>query len=127
MPSRRELHACHYSASLPTILCQVGASWNSVLLHDLDGPANTTRTSTNTSNTSIPPPAPGYPHQPADWLHYLLLDDAPRRPFRSAEDNLGERLANLDELEGDDLELVPRFIDALVTKTRLKNLAAEAS
>jgi len=32
-----------------------------------------------------------------------------------------------NELDGDDLELVLRFIDALVTKTRLKNLAAEAS
>lgn len=58
---------------------------------------------------------------------YLLLDDAPRRPFRTPEDNLGDRLANLHELGPDDLELVTRFIDALVTKTRLKHLAAEAS
>ncbi len=58
---------------------------------------------------------------------YLLLDDAPRRPFRTPEDNLGDRLANLDELDNDDLELVVRFIDALVTKTRLKTLAANAS
>lgn len=58
---------------------------------------------------------------------YLLLDDAPRRPFRTPEDGLGDRLANLDELDNDDLELVVRFIDALVTKTRLKTLAANAS
>lgn len=54
---------------------------------------------------------------------YLLLDDVPRRSFRSPEDGLGERLAGLNELGERDRELVLSFIDALVTKTRLKALA----
>lgn len=58
---------------------------------------------------------------------YLLVDDAPRRPFRTPQDALGDRLATVAELADDDLELVTRFIDALVTKTRLRNLQADAS
>ncbi|MGH7428441.1 MAG: helix-turn-helix domain-containing protein [Candidatus Methylomirabilaceae bacterium] len=58
---------------------------------------------------------------------YLLLDDAPRRPFRSPEDTLGHRLADLGELGDHDRELVLSFIDALVTKTRLKALAGGIS
>lgn len=54
---------------------------------------------------------------------YLLVDDAPRRPFRRGDEALGERLAHLAELSADDLTLVLSFIDALVTKTRLKTLA----
>lgn len=54
---------------------------------------------------------------------YLLLEDVPRRPFRSPEDGLGDRLAGLNELGDRDRELVLSFIDALVTKTRLKALA----
>lgn len=58
---------------------------------------------------------------------YLLIDDAPRRPFRSPEDTLGERLHTITELGDHDRELVHAFIDALVTKTRLKALARDAS
>ena len=58
---------------------------------------------------------------------YLLVDDAPRRPFRSPEDSLGDRLADLTELGEHDRELVLSFIDALVTKTRLKALASGVS
>lgn len=54
---------------------------------------------------------------------YLLVDDAPRRPFRSPEDGLGDRLGALSELDDHDRQLVLSFIDALVTKTRLKALA----
>ncbi|MGI8663236.1 MAG: helix-turn-helix domain-containing protein [Acidimicrobiales bacterium] len=54
---------------------------------------------------------------------YLLVDTAPRRPFASPEDSLGHRLAALGELSDHDRELVHAFIDALVTKTRLKALA----
>lgn len=54
---------------------------------------------------------------------YLLVEDAPRRRFRTPEDALGEHLASLAELSDEDLELVLRFIDALVTKTRLRTLA----
>jgi transcriptional regulator with XRE-family HTH domain len=58
---------------------------------------------------------------------YLLIDDAPRRPFRSAEDALGDRLATIAELDPNDQALVLSFIDALVTKTRLKRLTAQIS
>jgi hypothetical protein len=52
---------------------------------------------------------------------------APRRPFRSPEDSLGDRLATISELSDHDRELVLSFIDALVTKTRLKTLASGIS
>ena len=55
---------------------------------------------------------------------YLLLDDAPRRPLQAPDHALGHHLATLTELSSDDLTLVTGFIDALVTKTRLKVLAA---
>ena len=58
---------------------------------------------------------------------YLLVDDAPRRPFRSPEDDLGDHLADFAELAQADRELVVRFIEALVTKTRLKVLAGGVS
>jgi transcriptional regulator with XRE-family HTH domain len=58
---------------------------------------------------------------------YLLIDGAARRPFRSPEDALGEHLADFAELGPADQELVVRFIEALVTKTRLKVLAGGVS
>lgn len=58
---------------------------------------------------------------------YLLVDDAPRRRFRTPEDVLGDHLATIAELSDDDLHLVASFIDALVTKTRLKTLAGGIS
>lgn len=58
---------------------------------------------------------------------YLLVDNAPRRPFRSPEDLLGNRLHTITELDDHDRQLVTSFLDALVTKTRLKHLAADAS
>ena len=58
---------------------------------------------------------------------YLLVDDAPRRRFRSAEDVLGDQLAAVAELGEHDREMVASFIEALVTKTRLKALAGGVS
>ena len=57
---------------------------------------------------------------------YLLLDDAPRRPRRTPDEAaLGDdRIAAVTELSEEDLNLVASFIDALVTKTRLKVLAS---
>lgn len=55
---------------------------------------------------------------------YLLVEGAPRRPFRSPEDALGDHLADFAELGPADRELVVRFIDALVAKTRMKALSA---
>lgn len=58
---------------------------------------------------------------------YLLIDDAPRRPFRSAEDALGDQLATITELSADDRAMLLSFLDALVTRTRLKRLTADIS
>lgn len=58
---------------------------------------------------------------------YLLVDDAPRRRFRTPEDALGDHLATVAELGADDLHLVVSFIEAVVTKTRLKTLAGGIS
>ena len=58
---------------------------------------------------------------------YLLLDNAPRRPHHTPDEALGTRLATIAELNPDDLTLVTSFIDALVTKTRLKALAGGIS
>ncbi|MCP4305629.1 MAG: hypothetical protein GY788_12260, partial [bacterium] len=49
------------------------------------------------------------------------------RPFKSPEDTLGEHLHQLTELDTNDQQLVITFIDALVTKTRLKTLANQIS
>ncbi len=56
-------------------------------------------------------------------IDYLLIGDA----LLSPEDALGDRLAELAELDGHDRELVLSFIDALITKTRLKALAGGIS
>ncbi len=58
---------------------------------------------------------------------YLLVDDAGRRPFRSSvEDALGDNLLAVTELGDDDLKSVQNFVDALVTRARLKALAGGA-
>lgn len=51
---------------------------------------------------------------------YLLVEDAPRRPFRAPEHALGERLAGLDELSDEDLAALLHVLDALVAKNRVK-------
>ena len=51
---------------------------------------------------------------------YLLVDDAPRRPFRSPDHVLGHRLTGLDELTEDDLAALLHILDALVAKNRVK-------
>lgn len=56
-------------------------------------------------------------------LDYLLIEDVPRRPLHAAQDALGNELADLAELDAEDLALVRQFVAALVTKTRLKTLA----
>jgi transcriptional regulator with XRE-family HTH domain len=52
---------------------------------------------------------------------YLLVDDAPRRPFRAATDALGESLAGLDELDEEDMAALVHVLDALVAKNRVKD------
>jgi hypothetical protein len=58
---------------------------------------------------------------------YLLVDDAPRRPFRSAEDAVGDQPATVTELSGDDRAMLLSFLDALVTRIRFKRLTADIS
>jgi len=58
---------------------------------------------------------------------YLLIDDAPRRPFRSPEDALCDQLATITELSDTDRAMLLSFLDALVTRTRLKHLTADIS
>ncbi len=60
-------------------------------------------------------------------IDHLLVEGVPRRPLHSAEDALGDRLADVGELGAEDLHLVLSFIDALVTKNRLKALAGGIS
>lgn len=51
---------------------------------------------------------------------YLLVEDAPRRPFRAPEHALGEHLTGLDELTDEDLHALLHMLDALVAKNRVK-------
>jgi transcriptional regulator with XRE-family HTH domain len=60
-------------------------------------------------------------------IDHLLVDGIPRRPLHSGEDVLGDRIASLGELSDEDLKMVLSFIDALVTKNRLKALAGAVS
>jgi transcriptional regulator with XRE-family HTH domain len=56
-------------------------------------------------------------------IDHLLIDDIPRRPLHAAEHHLGDRLAALAELSGDDLASLLHMLDALVAKNRLTTLA----
>lgn len=56
-------------------------------------------------------------------VDHLLIDDIRRRPLHHAPRRSRRPLATAAELEGDDLELVLSFIDALLAKNRLRALA----
>lgn len=58
---------------------------------------------------------------------YLLIGDAPRRPFRSADRHLGERFAAIEELPPEDLAAPLNHLDALIAKKRLKTIAGHIS
>jgi transcriptional regulator with XRE-family HTH domain len=60
-------------------------------------------------------------------IDHMLVDGVPRRPLHSGEDVLGDRIASLGELSDEDLKMVLSFIDALVTKNRLKALVGAVS
>lgn len=51
---------------------------------------------------------------------YLLLDDAPRRPFRHAHDELSDQLTNLDQLTDADCAALLHIIDGLLANTRIR-------
>jgi len=50
---------------------------------------------------------------------HLLIDDAPRRPFRAPDTQLGDRLNGLNDLDPDDWQALNHIIDALLTKRRM--------
>ena len=88
--------------------------------------ADPARSAAMRTATSPPRPTPssGWPKPSTCRCDYLLVDDAPRRPFRSPiEDALGDNLAAIAELGDDDLHSVQNFVDALITRARLKTLA----
>ncbi len=53
-------------------------------------------------------------------VDYLLLDDAPRRPFRQAHDDLGTRLADLDKLSDADRAALLYILDGLLVNARIR-------
>jgi transcriptional regulator with XRE-family HTH domain len=59
-------------------------------------------------------------------VDYLVIPDAPRRPLRSPENALGDKLADLATLEEDDQAALLKVLDALVTKTKLRALTGGA-
>lgn len=58
---------------------------------------------------------------------HLLVDDAPRRPFRAPDTNLGDRLNGLNELTDDDWTALNHILDALLAKNRVRNALRDAS
>ena len=53
-------------------------------------------------------------------VDYLLVEDAPRRPFRQAHDELGTRLADLDKLSDADRAALLHILDGLLANTRIR-------
>jgi transcriptional regulator with XRE-family HTH domain len=60
-------------------------------------------------------------------VDHLVFDDVPRRPLRGPENILGDRLAAIAELSDDDRHSLLNVIDGLVTKSRIKAIAATSS
>jgi len=58
---------------------------------------------------------------------YLLVEASPRRPLHAPENALGDRLAVVVELNGEDLSVLRSVIDGLVAKSRLRALAGGVS
>jgi transcriptional regulator with XRE-family HTH domain len=57
-------------------------------------------------------------------IDYLAIDNMPRRPLHTEDHGLGERLAQLSELDQDDRTSLLRVLDAMLTRTRLHALAS---
>jgi transcriptional regulator with XRE-family HTH domain len=60
-------------------------------------------------------------------LDYLVFDDMPRRPLHVDDHGLAERLAALAELNPEDRASLLSVLDALLTRTRVRALAHDAS
>jgi transcriptional regulator with XRE-family HTH domain len=53
-------------------------------------------------------------------VDYLLVEDAARRPFRQSHDELGTRLADLDQLSDADRAALLHILDGLLANTRIR-------
>jgi len=63
-------------------------------------------------------------------VDYLVIADAHRRPLHSAQNLLGDKLADLADLaalDPDDQAAMLKFLDALVMKHKLQALTGGAS
>jgi hypothetical protein len=53
-------------------------------------------------------------------VDYLLVEDAPRRQFRQAHDELGTRLVDLDKLCDGDRAALLHILDGRLANTRIR-------
>lgn len=60
-------------------------------------------------------------------LDHLVFDDIARRPLHAPENILGDRLTAIAELNDHDRASLLNVIDGLVTKSRVRTLASDAS
>ncbi len=51
---------------------------------------------------------------------YLLVEGAPRRPYRQVDDPLAQRLADLDQLTAADKDALLHILDGLLANTRIR-------
>lgn len=58
-------------------------------------------------------------------VDYLLLDEAPRRPLHVENNELVDRLNDIQDLSDEDKSSLLHILDALVAKNRIKTLAGE--
>jgi transcriptional regulator with XRE-family HTH domain len=58
-------------------------------------------------------------------VDYLLIADAPRRPFQLDDPTLAERLADLHLLTDEDKVSLLHILDALLAKNRIKTFAQQ--
>ena len=56
-------------------------------------------------------------------IDYLLIEDAPRRPLKTEDPELMNRLKNIHSLSGEDKSSLFHILDALLTKNKIKALA----
>ncbi len=60
-------------------------------------------------------------------VDYLVIADAHRRPLHSAQNILGDKLADLADLDHDDQAAMLKVLDALIMKHKLQTLTGGAS
>ena len=58
-------------------------------------------------------------------IDYLLIEDAPRRPLKTNDHELVNRLQNINTLSEEDKSSLFHIFDALLAKNRVKALAKD--